>query len=824
MGRPALRIFIAVYAAVCLAAPLSRAAAVPTPQEHFGFTPGDDYKLADYRQISSYFQKLAQANGRIRLVEFGKSSNGRPMLLALISSEENLKNADRYREISRRLALGEPTPEEARRLAAKGKAIVWIDSGMHANEVAPAQHAPLLAYRLLTGEDEETERIRRNVIVLQVPVINPDGLDMVAEWYRRNVGTEYELAPLPWLYQAYAGHDNNRDYFMLNLQETRNVARVLFQEWFPQIVYNQHQTPPFPARIFLPPYADPLNPHIHPAVITGINQIGAAMSERFARENKPGALSYAGFDAWWDGGLRSAPIFHNMDAILTETAGYGYSTPHEYKESDLPERFSSGLPTREPSIFYPLPWRGGLWRLRDAVEYMLTADFAILDLASSRPAHYLWKAYEMARASIDAGRKGKPYAYVVPPEQWDVSSALEMLRRLHAGGIQVHRAKAEFQAQGKTYPAGTWVLLAAQPFRGYLMDLLEPQKYPDLRTGASGAARRPYDVAGWTLSMQMGVAVDRIDALFEAALERVAEIQSPAPQLDYRQNVSFLAVADALARGETVCRTASGAFIAGESAGAAYRLRRPRVALYVPWTANIDTGWTQWLLDTYRVPYTIVHNADIRKGGLRERFDSLILASQSADSILHGTREGERTGRQDSDPVRQRPEFTGGIGVEGLRELDLFVRQGGTLIAFHAATELPVRFFGLPVRNVTGFDCPGSLLRAVVDSSHPVAFGMPSETVLFSTGGYAFEITLLPEYNTGERETRTVVRYAGANLLASGWLSGERSVQGKGALVDARHGEGRVLLYGFRPQFRGQPFGTFKLVLNAVYQASAEAL
>lgn len=818
-------------AALCLAAAWSWAA-VPAPKDHFGFTPGDDYKLANYTEISSYFQKLAQASDRIRLVEFGKTTNGRPMLLALISSPENLKNAERHRDISRRLALGQPSPEEARRLAEEGKAIVWIDSGLHATEVAPAQHAPELAWRMVTDEGAEAQRIRRNVILLQVPVINPDGLDMVVEWYRRNVGTQYEMARLPWLYQKYSGHDNNRDYFMLNLQEARNVSRLLFREWFPQIVYNQHQTAPFPARIFLPPYGDPLNPNIAPAVMAGINQIGSAMSERFARENKPGGISFSGFDAWWDGGLRSVPAFHNMHGILTETAGYGYATPHEYKKGDLPERFTSGLPTREPTVFYPLPWQGGMWRLRDAVEYMLTADFAILDLASSRPAHYLLKAYEMARANIGAGRNGTPYAYIVPPDQWDASSAVEMLRRLSASGIDVYRARTKFQAGGKSYPEGTWVLPAAQAFRGYLMDLLEPQKYPELRSGASGPTKRPYDIAGWTLSMQMGVTVDRVDAPFECALEPAAAIDAPAPVLDHRQNASFLAVADAMGRGEKVRWTVDGAFVTGDGAKAAYELKRPRVALYEPWTGNIDTGWTQWLLDYYRIPYTLIHNPDVKKGGLRERFDSLILASQSSESILHGVREGERGGRSD-ETEQQRPEFTGGIEVEGLHEIERFVKDGGTLLAFDDATELPVAFFGLPVRNVlrsssasqaSGFYSPGSLLRANIEYGDPIAAGMPKGTAVFSEGGYAFEITLLPEYNKGERETRSVVRYAAADLLASGWVSGEKAVLGKSILVDARHGRGRVVLFGFRPQFRGQPFGTFKLVLNAIYLASAAEL
>lgn len=838
------RLFALSVCAVWLAA-----GAVPAPREHFGYNPGDDYKLAGYAEIVSYFQALERTSDRIRLAEFGRSSGGRPMYVAFLSSPANLARLDRYREISRRLALGQASEDEARRLAAEGKAIVWIDSGLHATEVAPVQHAPHLAYRLITEETPEVQRIRERVILLQVPVINPDGLEMVVEWYRKNLGTPHETARLPFLYQKYAGHDNNRDYYMFNLVETQHVGRMLFREWYPQIVYNQHQAPPFPARIFVPPYAEPLNPNIPAAVLEGIHLIGSAMKERFAREGKTGVLSYAQFDAWWNGGLRSAPAFHNMHGILTETAGSGYATPRSYEFKDLPARFAGGLSAREPSVFYPRPWTGGRWGLREAIEYMLTADFAILELAAARSEQFLYKAWQMARDAIASGREGSPFAYLVPEQQWDPSSAVEMLRRLQMGGVEILRARAGFEADGRKYPQGTYVLPAAQPFRAYLLDLLEPQKYPDLRTD-SGAPRRPYDITGWTLSLQMGVEVVRIEKPFEAVLEPAGEIGPPVPSLNPRENVSFRTVAGWLEKGVRVRRTAGGQLLVegssapGEFDAAAYELRRPRVAVYEPWTANMDAGWTRWLLDYYHVPYAVLHNDDVRRGGLRERFDSVILASQSAESILNGNRYGEpatpRERSHEYDPKSvQRPEYTGGIGAAGLAELERFVREGGTLIALDDATELPIRFFPLPVRNVVRapaadpggagrgapwFSSPGALLRVTLDSAHPLAHGMPREAVVFSTGGHAFEITLLDEFNRGERAVRPVARYADKDLLASGWVTGERTVLGKEVLVEARHGQGRVVLFAFRPQFRGQPFGTFKLLLNAVYLASARRL
>lgn len=790
-----------LFFAILLALASSLAAAPPTPREHFGFTPGDEGKLADYAQIAGYFQKLEKSSDRLVLREFGRSSHGKPMYLAIISSPANLKQLDRYRSLNRRLALGAASPGEARRLAGEGKAVVWIDSGLHASEVAPSQHAPDLAWRMVTGEDEETARIRDNVILLQIPCLNPDGLDWIVEWYRKNLGTPHELAPLPRLYQKYAGHDNNRDWFMMNLEETRHVSRLLFEEWFPQIVYNHHQSPAFPARIFIPPYAEPLNPNIPAPVMQGINVIGSAMAERFARENKPGVLSYFGFDGWWNGGLRSVPAFHNMHGILTETAAAGYASVRDYKPGEIPERFANGVSAREPSIFYQRPWRGGRWSLRDAIDYLLTADFAILDLASTRAPQYLYKAWEMAQASIEEGRKGKPYAYIVPIDQPDRWTAVEMLRRLRMGGIEVRRARAGFRLDDKSYPAGTYVLPASQPFRPYLVDLMEPQKYPEVRT-AGGTLRRPYDIAGWTLPLLMGVEVRRAEQAFEADLEPVPAIAPAEPSRDPRDNSSFLIIAAQLAEG---------------------RRRAPRLALYEPWTANIDTGWTQWVLDTFRVPYTLIHNDEVRAGNLQASFDTILLASQSAASILHGTRQGERPITRAGAAgtlTLQRPEFTGGIGLSGLANLDAFVRQGGQLIALDSAAELPIQNFPLPLRQTSregSFSCPGSILRASVDSAHPLAAGMPREPYIFSTGGGAFEVTLLDEFNKGDREVKVVVRYASKDLLASGWVAGEGSIAGRPAMVEARHGKGRVVLFGFRPQFRGQTFGAFKLLLNAIY-------
>ncbi len=599
----------------------------------------------------------------------------------------------------------------------------------------------------------------------------------------------------------------------------------------------------------------------------GINAIGMAIKERMAREDKPGILSYLGYDAWWNGGLRSVPAFHNMHGILTEVANYSFATPRTYQTNEFPEHFTNGMSTTEASMFYERPWMGGKWGLRDAIEYMLTVDFAILNLAATRHSDYLLKSYQLARQAIERGKTSAPFAYVIPASQWDRPTSLEMLERLEAAGIEVRRARAPFEAGGKSYPAGSYVLPASQPFRAYLVDLLEPQVYPALGVGSNGKPEQPYDIAGWTLPMQMGVEVDRIVDRFQADLapetgfrsEGVVTGDGPVVILDHKENAGFFGVNFLLGRNEKVQLAETGEIVldspylenrervenfarqfgftvelrAEPPAKMIYELKQPRVALYQPWVANPDEGWTEWLLDHYGIGYTSIHNDDFRKGDLRRRFDTIILASQTASSILHGARDGEYDESEGGARLKtilvQRPQYAGGIELDGLDQLDRFVKDGGTLIALDSATELPIEYFALPVKNVVKssgnkFYSPGSLLRVTVDTTRPLAFGSPKNAIVFSSGSAAFTITLAPAYNRGDREIRPVVSFAAKDLLASGWVSGEKQVHRKHALVEARHGKGRVILFAFRPQFRGQSYGAFKFLLNAIYLGSAQPL
>jgi Zinc carboxypeptidase len=867
MRRASVVLSLVLGASLLLAGPARAAGPVPTPESSFGFRPGADFKLADYEQIVRYFEALDAASDRVSVREMGKSAEGRPMIYALISSAENLKRLDHYLEISRKLAFAQGLDDaQARALAQEGKAIVWIDNGLHATEVAPAQHAPGLAYRLATEESPEMRRIRDDVILALVPVINPDGLDKVTAWYRRNLGTPFEVAPMVEVYNRWAGHDDNRDWYMFNLPESRHVARLLYRELLPQIVYNQHQTAPFPARIFVPPFDDPMNPNIPPEVMRGIATVGDAITSRLEAEGKVGAISRISFDTWWNGGMRTAPYFHNMVGILTETALWYYATPHDYEEKTLPKRFANGTPADAPSTSYPSPWRGGRWRLQDAVDYITTASLATLDVASKHRFDWLYGTYRMGREAIEAGEKGGPFAYVIPAAQRDPGALARFVDALRRGGVDVRRATAEFTAGGAAYPAGTLVVPMAQPFRAYAKDLLEAQRYPDRRQGPNGPPLRPYDIAGWTLPAQMGIAGAFVDAPFEATLEPLVapfapgrlEGSGPVLLLDAGADDAFAAANRALKAGASVARAGeafdaggrrfeAGAFVieglSHETALALVRernlvavavsaapevklqpVRARRVGLYRSWLPNADEGWTRYVLEEFEFPYRTLRDADVRKGGLERDYDVIVLPDASARQLLDGNLPG-------SVP----PEYAGDIGVEGALALKRFVLAGGTLVALDSAADLASELLGTGVRNVlrdvpsSQYYCPGSLLRVDVDTRQPLAWGLPKQLFAFVENGPAFEDELAAGQGherpdrpgptrgpTGREPSRAIARFAQKDVLYSGWLLGESHIAGKLALVETPLGAGRVVLVGFRCQFRGQPWASFKVLFNAL--------
>lgn len=842
---------------------------VPHPRDFLGFTPGDDFRIADFGQLRGYYEALAKASPRVRLSSAGKTRAGNDILVLIISSVQNLERVERYREIAHRMARPRGlSPTDARTLAREGRAIVWIDAGLHAAETAHAQHAPLLAFKVATGESDEMRWIRDNVILVLLPCVNPDGLNLVADWYRQTVHTPHQDSPMPWLFNEYVGYENNRDFFAQTQLETQIVSELLYGEWLPQVMYNHHQGF-YPTRIFVPPFPDPFNPNIDPGVIRGIELVGAVMQHRFEREGKDGVISRYGFSSWYNGSLRTTTYFHNMVGILTETT-HDTPSPFDYDPAAMPEQLSNGWSTRHPSTNYSRPWRGGTLRFRDAIDYMLTGSMGVLEASAKFREELLYGMYQMASRQIALGESEAPVAYVIPQAQHDGPVAAKFLEILMRGGVEVHRAEESFTADGRRFPAGTHVVLLAQPFRPFVKDLLEPQRYPDIRAYPGGPPVPPYDNAGWTLSYQMGVEAVPIETSFEAKLTLLEEfptrsgVATGTPEfgwvLDPRTNNTFVAVNRLLQAGARVSRSPDslrlggttvppGAFLV-ESAnrehmrglitelgvdarglarrpqGRLHEVTRPRIGVYQSWVVEwVDgwtaaEGWTRFVLDTHEFTYERIHNRDVRAGDLRTKFDVIVIPNQDVGDIVGGYRAGRRqfgVAHQNLPP----PEYQGGIEEDGVAALRTFVDEGGTLLLVDRAAELATRYFDLPVQEVlkgipeNEFFGPGSIVTIETDVAHPVAWGM--------TGSGAGYFRKSRAYESDDPRVQTVVRYGTGDLLMSGWLLGAEHMVGKAAVIDVKLGKGRVVLYGFSPTFRAWPHGTFKLFFNALMPANSRA-
>ncbi len=839
-------------------------AQVPTPESVLGHVPGADFQLTTYEESIRYFQALDAASDRITLVRVGRTSLGRDWWVAVISSPENLRNVERYRDIADRLAHpGELTDQEARELAGAGRAIVDLSGGLHATEVAGVQHTIQLAYDLVASDEPRMVAIRDNVVTVLWPSLNPDGMTLVTDWYRANVGTPYEVAPLPELYQKYVGHDNNRDAYMLNMVESRVLARV-WQEWDPQIIHVHHQSSPFPTRIWLPPFAEPIATFAPPLMSRTVNTIGMTIAQMLESRGLTGAVHMGtGFDAWYPGYVDYLPMLQNQAAFWTETALYRYATPGFYTLSDFPPNRRD---LRSESL-YNSPWQGGWWRLADAVEYMRVSSIAVLDYAAKYREDLLYNRYQSGRDVMARyGREG-PYAYIVHPEQRDPVAPVELLRRLAFNGIRVHRLTEPVRYQGMTHPAGSWVVLLEQEFGELARQVMSVQDYPDLREYPGGPPEQPYDAAGWTLPYQMEVEVvtgrEPLSDGFLSALEPVrgeaipweTDVVDAAPfdavpgvgfdsnpvatgirpmegriagsgsalRLDPAQNNSFRALnaswdAGAAVRwddGEYVVTGLSGnvadrlvrefALQARRGGGGGTTVSRPRVGLYRPWTASMDEGWTRWVLEEHGFSFESLRDADLRTGSLRSRYDVVVLPSERATRLRDGHTPG-------TIPAP----YAGGMGDEGVRALDAFVQEGGTLICLSASSDLCIEELHLPVRNTAGelgrdvFFSAGSILEAEVTESHPVMAGMPARAKIF------FDRS--PVFDVGEDFPGTVLaRYADEGTpLLSGYLLGAEHLVGRAAAVVVPHGQGRVVLIGFRPQWRGQPRGTFRVLFNSL--------
>jgi hypothetical protein len=858
---------------------------ISSPKEMFGFNIGDDYSVANYSQLTAYWKKLAAQSNRMKLVDIGPTAEGRRQYLAIVSSPANLAKLDRYREISRRLALAEGVREpQARALAREGRAVVWIDGGLHSTETVGSQQLIETVYQMVSQSDEETLRLLDNTIQLYT-IANPDGMELVANSYMRESDPlKRSLSNLPTLYHKYAGHDDNRDFYLSNLPETTNMNRVMFREWFPQIVYDHHQTGPSGTVIFMPPFRDPFNYNLDPLIPLGVEAIGTAMHARLVAEGKGGSTMRSGstYSTWWNGGLRTISYFHNSIGLLTEIIG----NPAPIRIPLVPER-------QLPQGDEPMPVAPQEWHYRQSIEYELSNNRAVLDYAARNRETLLLNIWRMGRNSIDRGSRDNwtvtpkriealrgsapkdtplnnlptelytrvlhaaenrdPRGYVLPASQADFATATEFVNALIKNGVAVLRATREFEAAGKRYPAGSYVVKTAQAFRPHVLDMFEPQDHPNDVRYPGGPPVPPYDITGWTLALQMGVEFDRILEGFDGPFEKIADVLPPPRlrvsadppggyRIDHRVNNSFIIMNRLLKAGcevywlrpagevwtpeNPVCQAAVdqaaalGVPVTGmerKPTGAATQIERVRIGLVDLYGGLAPSGWIRRIFEQFEFPYEVVYPQMLDAGGLSARFDVLVFP----DGAYRRGQQGAEI-----DP-RSIPEaFRGMLGriteQRTLPELRKFVEAGGTVVAIGSSTAL-AESLGVPVANHLTengralsrekFYIPGSVLKTRVDPESPLAYGMPREAYVFFDNSPVFEARA--------DSVKRVAWYEGAAPLASGWAWGQQHLAGGIAAAVASAGRGKVILLGPEVAFRGQPHGTFKLLFNALFLGSA---
>ncbi len=835
-----------------LALRLEAGAPPPPPEAVLGFRVGEDRKLADWRQIADYFARLDAASDRVLVEEVGKTTGGLPFLIATISSEANLARREEIRRLNLRLADPRGLSEvEAQRLLSRGKTIVALNHGIHSTEVAASQTAMETAYLLASSQDPEVLEVLDQTVVLLIPSHNPDGTQKVVEWYRQTVGTPYEGGAIPFLYHHYAGHDNNRDWYAFTQVETRLTLTHLYHRWHPQIVHDLHQMGSKGARMFVPPYLDPYEPSVDPALIAAVNGLGAQVAARLTTEGKRGVLIHGIFDAWTPG--RAYPHTHGGVRLLSECASARMATPLEVPFGEL-ER-GLGYDPKRASWNFPDPWLGGWWRLRDVVDYQLSASRAILAHAARNRDYWLSTFLGVNRR---ASSRTAPYAFVIPAQQKDPWARARLLETLRLGEVEIHRALADFVAQERRFAAGSQVVLLAQPASGFAKAVLEPQSYPDLRPHPGAPPQRPYDVTAHTLPLLMGVEVVAAKQPFDAELEAQAtgflvpgSVRGRGRFLALGHQTGDLIALGRLLREGVGVRWATMAFSEGgrtlpagtllvprsarsrletlarelgvsaqgvDGRPVSLTVRLPRVGLYQSWVASMDEGWTRFLFERQvGLPYQTLHDREIRSGHLRSRFDAIVLPDQPRSQILDGQAAGSLP-----------DEYTGGLGKGGVTALKAFVQEGGTLVALNAASRLVVQEFGLAVTDglplaagegnegqastAPAFYAPGSILRASLEGDSPLGHGLEPTTPLWFESGPAFDV----------KEGQVVLRYRDKSPLLSGYLLGEQ-LEGKAALVEVAVGRGRVVLFGFRPQYRGQSWATYIPFLNALFLSAARS-
>jgi hypothetical protein len=863
---------------------------ITSPETAFGFEPGADRKLADWNELTAYFKKLGTESNRVRYEELGKTTEGRPFIAVTISSADNLAHLDHYKEIQAKLADPRTTsPEQAKQLIAEGKTLLVVTCNVHSTEIASSQSATEFAYQLAIGDTPKIRSILQNVIIVLVPSLNPDGQQLVVDWYKKYLGTPYEGANPVVVWHHYVGHDDNRDWSSFTQVETRLAVEKVINPWHPQILYDIHQMGSNGPRIYLPPWVDPIDPNVDPILVESMNALGTETALEIGQTGKQGVLIHGVYDFWSP--LRDYISLHNGLRVLTESASVNIATPINIPFEKLDRGI--GYDAKVSTWNFPDPWKGGEWHLHDIVDYQLDAFFSIANNAAQYRERYLNNFYQIGLRAVN--QSSGPYAYVIPAEQTDSAVTARLINILRTGNVEVEKATADFEAGGKHYGRGSYIVLLGQPYGNFAKTLLEVQDYPNIPEYPGGPLQRPYDVTAQTLPLLFGVTADAIKSKFTVASSNVG-VAKAAPGsfskssirngylISDKTNSSLYALFALLAEKVKTYRLTGNdadpgtiyipqqdgidgklSAIAGKfpieiraatssPRGSALLIHLPRIGLYQSWVASMDEGWTRWIFDQNAIPYTRLTDADIRKGDLNQRFDVILIPDNSPGAITSGRRGfGENSGgesttkrgsgnRSDDQKVSVEgaaaapravaadngsrepqvpPEFRGGLGSDGVASLHAFTEAGGTVVTLNKASEIYAKKDSGQVQNALdavdrkSFFIPGSILQVSVDPSNPIAFGSTSTVPIFYENGPSFKVS---------GDAKSIASFTTDKPLLSGWILGGQFLKDTSVIAEEPVGKGRIILFGFRPQYRAQSEVTYKFLFNALLYSSSKAV
>ncbi|MEW5846998.1 MAG: M14 metallopeptidase family protein [Bacteroidota bacterium] len=840
------------------------AQSITSPEGHFGFTPGTDRMLFKYDELVEYLKKIEAQSPMVKVVPIGQSAMGKTLYTVFVSNSENISNLNRLKEINQQLALNYNLSDtDKEQLVNEGKVFVMATLSMHSSEVGPTQALPLIIQRLIT--DKSVSNALNNVVYMAVVCHNPDGMDMIVDYYNQYKGTKYEGAPMPFLYQKYVGHDNNRDFITLTQPETKAISSLTSKEWFPQVMVEKHQMGLTGPRYFVPPYHDPIAQNVDAELYAWSNLFGQNMLNDLTAKGLKGVSQQNLFDNYWPGSTETC-LWKNVISMLTEAASVKIATPVYIEPTELTGT-SKGLAEYKKGVNMLMPWSGGWWKLSDIISLEVESTLSMLQTASKYKERILRFRNDMCKKQVTLGKTTAPYHFILPLNQKDPSELVSLVNLLNEHGVNVYRLMQNITIHNQNFHVGDIVVPLAQPFRMFIKEVMEAQEFPERRLEEDGKVLEPYDITSWSLPLHKGLAcftinTNTIDAsIIEPIASNFTLNTAPLPEkrfaiLPSTINQSYKLAIKCLKNGIPVERTNEQAVIEGTEfpagsfciplndkskqilSGANFNIptvdvkpnsvfasKISRIGLLESQVQSMDAGWTRYILDTYEIPYTLINPGQVAEGNLTSKFDLILIPNTSATLLKEGKykREGQMV------PLVYPDIYTKGMGQKGIEAIIEFIQTGGTVIAWEQATELfegtltlkqgnISEEFQFPFKNSAkdiqkrGFACPGSLISIKLNPLPPYTFGLDSELGIFMRDSYVYE-TQVPSL---DMDRRVIGYFEGKNKLLSGYLKGEELLNGKSVAIWLKKGKGQVILLGFSPIFRASVPSNYKILFNAI--------